>query len=176
MTKKKKIIFSSIILFIVMIIIVCYASYNYIFKNKYTIYIPKSLTTNLYSTKDSNCYKDINLEHLSVFWSNPYSQQFYDDTQESKEKGKKILDYLNEFNIKEIHPVKFLNNDTPKKNFSIIFYYKDRFIYLYYPNKFVFTIKIVGKDDTENSQTIERAYLIKDNYIDDNKIESLLKN
>ncbi|MGH4124274.1 MAG: hypothetical protein ACREV6_15215 [Clostridium sp.] len=176
MTRKKKIIFSSIILFIVMIIIVWYASYSYIFKNKYTIYIPKSLTTNLYSTKDSNYYKDINLEQLSVFWSNSVSQQWYDDTQESKEKGKKILDYLNEFSIKEIHPIKFLDHDTSKKVSSIIFYYKNRFIYLNYPNKFVFTIRIVGTDDTEKSQTIERAYLIKDNYIDDNKIESLLKN
>jgi len=174
-TKKKKVIFSSIILFIVMIIIVCYASYNYIFKNKYTIYIPKSLTTKLYSTKDSGYYKDIKLEHLSVFWSDPYSQQWYDDTQEAKEKGKKILDYLNEFSIKEIHLVKFLDHDTSKKVFSIIFYYKDRFIYLNYPNKFVFTIRIVGTDDTGHSQTSERTYLIKDNYINDNYLQNLLK-
>jgi len=37
-------------------------------------------------------------------------------------------------------------------------------------------MRLEGKDDTGNSKTIERTYLIKDNYIDDNKIESLLKN
>ncbi len=59
---------------------------------------------------------------------------------------------------------------------STIFYYKDRFIYLSYSSKSVFVMRLEGKDDTGNSKTIERAYLIKDNYIDDNKIESLLKN
>lgn len=178
MSKKKKIIFYSITSFTVIIIIAYCAIYNYIFRNKYTIYIPTSSTINLYSAKDNKYYKYTNLEHISVFWGKPlYSQQFYDDTKIAKEKGKKILDYLNEFNIKEIHPVKFLNytDNTPKKIYSIIFYHKNRYIQLSLRNKYVFEMHISNVYDNGKYNYINRTYLVKDNYIDENKIESILK-
>ncbi len=175
MSKKNKIILSSVILFII-IIIICYcASYQFIFKKKQVIYIPKSLTTTLYSTKESKYYNDANLKHLSVTTSKPYSQKFYDDTEESKEKSKKILDYLNEFDIKEIHATKFLNSDNPINFHSFILYYENLFIYINFPNESVFEIRLSQKDDEGYIQSIDRTYLIKDGYIDNDKLESLLK-
>ncbi len=176
MSKKNKIILSSVVLFIIIIIIGYYVSYHYVFKKKQIIYIPKSLTTTLYSTNDRKYYQDIDSCGLSIYrYSNINPMQFYDDLNISTEKSKKILDYLNGFNITEIHPIKFLTPYEQTKINTIKLVYHKASIYIDFPYKSIFEITILADDDYGNGIQIHKTYLIKDDDIDYNYLEGLLK-
>lgn len=104
------------------------------------------------------------------------STPFYDNPYIFNEKKNKLLDYLNEFNIKEIHPIKFLETSQQTNIINIsIFSPNKNMLSIHFINQSVFKIVIFKESSTGKNDRIDKIYLIKNGYINYNYIEDIFK-